>query len=34
MFQNVTGLLENIFHGQAPNLWPLKMDKSWFFFSD
>jgi len=22
-----TGLQENIFHGQAPGLWPLKMDK-------
>jgi len=25
------GLQENIFHGQAPGLWPLKMDKPWFY---
>jgi len=25
------GLQEYIFHGQAPGLWPLKMDKPWFF---
>jgi len=24
-------LQENIFHGQALGLWPLKMDKPWFF---
>jgi len=27
-----SGLQENIFHGQAPGLWPLKMDKPWLFF--
>jgi len=27
-----SGLQENNFHGQAPGLWPLKMDKHWFIY--
>ena len=26
-----SGLQENIVHGQAPGMWPLKMDKPWFY---
>jgi len=26
----VSGLKENIFHGQALGMWPLKMDTPWF----
>ena len=27
----IAGLQENIFHGRSPGMWPLKMDKPWFF---